>query len=119
MEMHEYRCRNCGGQLEQIDNAKWRCPYCSTTFEDSSVSKHAQSMSEVFDAAKQETINNLRRNLYDATHAEFISTSAIHEVCKAIKQYLPDDLVGTTYYEYGHNKVEQAAKQYWQSIKGK
>ncbi len=35
------------------------------------------------------------------------------------QQYLPDDLVGTTYYEYGANKVEQAAKAYWDSIKGK
>ncbi len=33
------------------------------------------------------------------------------------QQYLPDDLVGTKYYEYGPNKVEQAAKQYWDSIK--
>ncbi len=35
------------------------------------------------------------------------------------QQYLPDDLLGNRYYEYGPNKVEQAAKQYWQSIKGK
>ena len=35
------------------------------------------------------------------------------------QQYLPDELVGTTYYEYGPNKVEQAAKQYWDAIKGK
>lgn len=35
------------------------------------------------------------------------------------QQYLPDDLVGTTYYEYGPNKVEQAAKQYWQAIREK
>ena len=35
------------------------------------------------------------------------------------QQYLPDDLVGTTYYEYGPNKLEQAAKQYWDAIKGK
>ena len=34
------------------------------------------------------------------------------------QQYLPDDLVGTIYYEYGPNKTEQAAKQYWQTIKG-
>ena len=34
------------------------------------------------------------------------------------QQYLPDELVGTKYYEYGSNKVEQAAKQYWQAIKG-
>lgn len=35
------------------------------------------------------------------------------------QQYLPDALVGTTYYEYGPNKLEQAAKQYWDAIKNK
>ena len=35
------------------------------------------------------------------------------------QQYLPDALVGTTYYEYGPNKLEQAAKAYWDAIKGK
>ena len=34
------------------------------------------------------------------------------------QQYLPDNLVGTTYYEYGDNKFEQATKQYWEKIKG-
>ena len=34
------------------------------------------------------------------------------------QQYLPDDLVGTRYYEYGANKAEQAAKQYWRIVKG-
>ena len=33
------------------------------------------------------------------------------------QQYLPDELVGTRYYEYGPNKLEQAAKQYWDAIK--
>ncbi|MBR4016871.1 MAG: replication-associated recombination protein A [Oscillospiraceae bacterium] len=34
------------------------------------------------------------------------------------QQYLPDELVGTKYYTYGENKLEQAAKQYWAAIKG-
>ena len=33
------------------------------------------------------------------------------------QQYLPDDLVDTKYYTYGSNKLEQAAKQYWDSVK--
>ena len=33
------------------------------------------------------------------------------------QQYMPDDLVGTQYYEYGPNKLEQTAKQYWEAIK--
>ena len=35
------------------------------------------------------------------------------------QQYLPDDLVGTRYYSFGDNKTEQAAKQYWETIKKK
>ncbi len=34
------------------------------------------------------------------------------------QQYLPDALVGTHYYEPGPNKNEQAAKAYWDKIKG-
>ncbi len=35
------------------------------------------------------------------------------------QQYLPDDIASVTYYEYGPNKLEQAAKQYWDAIKNK
>ncbi len=35
------------------------------------------------------------------------------------QQYLPDDLKGRKYYEYGDNKTEQAAKAYWENIKKK
>ncbi len=35
------------------------------------------------------------------------------------QQYLPDELAGKHYYEYGNNKLEQAAKQYWDAIKKK
>ncbi len=34
------------------------------------------------------------------------------------QQYLPDDLVGTKYYEFAENKLEQASKAYWEKIKG-
>ena len=36
-----------------------------------------------------------------------------------VQQYLPEGLVGKRYYEYGANKLEQAAKQYWDAIKGR
>jgi len=35
------------------------------------------------------------------------------------QQYLPDELKSAAYYEYGENKTEQAAKNYWDLIKGK
>ena len=35
------------------------------------------------------------------------------------QQYLPDDLVGTVYYQPAPNKAEQAAAEYWSRIKKK
>ncbi len=35
------------------------------------------------------------------------------------QQYLPDTLKNTQYYFYGDNKTEQAAKEYWDKVKGK
>jgi putative ATPase len=34
------------------------------------------------------------------------------------QQYLPDELKDARYYEYGDNKNEQAARAYWEKIKG-
>lgn len=34
------------------------------------------------------------------------------------QQYLPDELKNARYYEYGDNKNEQAAKVYWDKVKG-
>ena len=34
------------------------------------------------------------------------------------QQYLPDALQGVRYYEWGDNKTEQAARAYWEKIKG-
>ncbi len=35
------------------------------------------------------------------------------------QQYLPDDIKSRKYYEFGDNKIEQAAKAYWELVKGK
>jgi putative ATPase len=34
------------------------------------------------------------------------------------QQYLPDELKGRVYYHFGENKSEQAARAYWEKIKG-
>ena len=34
------------------------------------------------------------------------------------QQYLPDELKDRHYYEYGSNRIEQAAKAYWDAVKG-
>ncbi len=34
------------------------------------------------------------------------------------QQYLPDEIKSRRYYQYGDNKIEQAAKRYWDAVKG-
>ena len=34
------------------------------------------------------------------------------------QQYMPDELKNRHYYQYGENKTEQAARRYWEAIKG-
>lgn len=34
------------------------------------------------------------------------------------QQYLPDEIKNAQYYKFGDNKNEQAAKEYWDKIKG-
>ncbi|MDR0314415.1 MAG: replication-associated recombination protein A [Oscillospiraceae bacterium] len=38
-----------------------------------------------------------------------------HWICQ---RYLPDDIKDASYYQYGENRNEQAAKEYWDKIKG-
>ena len=40
----------------------------------------------------------------------------VNDWCR--QEYLPDDLRGAKYYEFGENKTEQAAKAYWERVKG-
>ena len=34
------------------------------------------------------------------------------------QQYMPDALLGKQYYHFGDNRTEQAAKAYWDAVKG-
>ncbi len=34
------------------------------------------------------------------------------------QQYLPDEMKGKVYYQYGPNKLEQATRRYWEEVKG-
>ena len=34
------------------------------------------------------------------------------------QQYLPDDLLGKSYYSFGDNKTESAARKYWELVRG-
>ena len=82
-----------------------------------------------------ETMSIERRNLLKAYGAQLVLTEGAKGMTGAKvkgqhylyphdypnhwvkQQYLPDKLVGRTYYQYGENKTEQMAKSYWEKIK--
>ncbi len=97
MGMTENRCQRCGGVLDKVGEATYKCKYCGATYDDTTARENAKQMQALFDEAKLETINNLRRNLYDATTAEYISSTDVKNACVELKKYLPDDFRANFY----------------------
>ncbi len=54
-----------------------------------------------------------------AVKGQFYDYPHSHENHWVKQQYLPDAIKDARYYEYGDNKMEQAAKEYWDRIKKK
>ena len=90
-------CENCGGDLYQLPSGQWKCQYCSTLYDDKNAQAQVDSLRQLLDEAKMETISNLRRNLYDAVNATYISSEKIITICTEIKKYLPDDFHANFY----------------------
>ena len=63
MELTEHRCPRCGAELEKTGGSSWKCKYCGGIFDDTTAEKNAKQMQDMFDEAKRERINNIRRVL--------------------------------------------------------
>ena len=97
MELTGHRCPRCGAELEKNGGNGWKCKYCGGIFDDATAEKNAKQTQDLFDEAKRERINNIRRVLYDATTAEYISSNDIKNACDELKKYLPDDFRANFY----------------------
>ncbi len=97
MELTEHSCTRCGGALYSIGEDRWKCRYCGRIYDEESAAKNTKTMSELFDKKEQEVVNNLRRNLYDAVNAEFISNKDVKAACVELKKHLPDDFAANFY----------------------
>ncbi len=91
--MHNHHCSSCGGLLaaHPSDPQRLRCPYCRREYNNAAAEEHTRTLADLFDATKQEIIHNLRRKLYDAVTAEYISREKVLSACDALRTYLPDD----------------------------
>ena len=107
MEFIEHRCKRCGGGLERKSGSMWKCQYCGNTYDDESAAKHMKTLKELFDEEKQNIIANLRRNLYDAVSAEYISSEQVLGWCRELKKLLPEDFAANFYEVAASDNVKQ------------
>ena len=110
MTFYEKSCKNCGGNLVELENGRFKCEYCGSVFTCESVEKHMEELHRLFDEAKREAISNARKNLYDAVNAEYISTTLVHECVMALKQLIPDDFQANFYEIANGNTPRKIAK---------
>ncbi len=110
MELYERLCKNCGGDLHEIEGGKYTCSFCGSVFESKAVVDYAKEMSERFDELKLEAVSNARKNLYEAVNAEYISTQQVREYCAELKNLIPDDPQATFYEIATGNNVKQITK---------
>ena len=111
MEFYKQACRNCGGDLYQIDEEHYKCRYCGSVYGKEVVEQKLLTVQKIFDDLKLEAIANARKNLYHAVNAEFISNQSVHECCMEIKRYLPDDFLANFYDLAIGNNGRKIAKQ--------
>ncbi len=63
-------------------------------------------------------LKNVHADGAEVSHVEEYKYAHDFENHYVKQQYLPDAIKDARYYEYGDNKTEQAAKKYWDEIKG-
>lgn len=110
MELIEHRCKRCGGELNEIDGGKMKCPYCACTYDRAVAEKNTRTLHDEFDDIKREVVYNLRRNLYDAVNEEYISSEKVREYAVELKKYIPDDFAACFYEIAVGNNVRQLTK---------
>jgi len=100
-------CLNCGGVLTGIDSEWLTCEYCDSKFENQSFQRRLQNMQELLNEINLEYVNNQRRNLYDAIHAKYISTTEVRQYATEIKKHLPNDFQANFYLQATSEDVKE------------
>jgi len=110
MDFETFDCNRCGGSLREIDENTYKCNYCGKTFHKKDAENHTKTFRDMFDEMKREHVKNLRRNLYDAVNAEYISNFEVKMRCEELKKFIPDDFAACFYEVAIGNNVRQLTK---------
>ncbi|MCR4661637.1 MAG: toll/interleukin-1 receptor domain-containing protein, partial [Clostridia bacterium] len=114
MSIKYIRCTRCGGDLIQKGEA-YICQYCNAGFLEDFISQNEKIIAQFLDELKLEKVSALRQQLYEKTHAKYLSRNEILEISKAIRSYLPEDFLAR-FYESACSKNKQDVIDFIQSI---
>lgn len=111
--MELFTCKKCGGGLiEQGDY--YVCPSCGARYTNDGARKYRDelrnALGEAFYEEKQEQLANLRRLLWKETHEKFSDGDAIKDVCRKIRELVPDDAAAEFYYSVSDGKSKRINK---------
>ncbi len=110
--MSQHHCSRCGGTLapSAADPNRYQCMICGKELTTRAAEQNTQSLQAILDEAKQEMVHNLRRKLYDAVSAEYISRTEVLAACDELRTYLPDDFAAG-FYKVAAGKNARALNQ--------
>ena len=120
MDFKQYHCKNCGGANSvKVDGDSFKCNYCGSVVQLERAQEYMDEVRKVLGDAlaeqKQEQINNCRRNLWQAAHAEFVSSSEVLSYAQELKKLLPDDFQAN-FYEVATKDAPQSINEFLRSV---
>ena len=115
MEFETFDCNRCGASLTQIDEETYKCQYCGKVFHVKDAVAQTKSFKEMFDDNRREHINNLRRNLYEAANAQYISSKDVEACADELKHEIPDDFLAS-FFKIASGKDDRAICRFIRKI---
>ena len=102
MDYKQYHCKNCGGaNTVKVEGDSFKCHFCGTIVQLETAQEYMDEVRKVLGDAlaeqKEEQVANCRRNLWQATHAEYISSTEVLNYAQELKKLLPDDFQANFY----------------------
>jgi len=110
MNTRKINCKVCGGKLEE-ENGLYVCGHCGREFKEEDIAEQREKLLSLFGEAlfreKEEKIANIRSNLWEAVHEEFIDKNKIKTLCTDLQNERQGDYI-SRFYEIacsGNNKA--------------
>lgn len=108
--METFICKRCGGGLDERGDY-YVCPSCGARYTNDGARKYREELRNVLGEAlyeeKQEQLSKLRRLLWKETHEKYSDGDAIKDICRKLRELVPDDAAAEFYYVVSDGKSKR------------